>query len=468
MMQKASPTLACGVAEEPSAPVGDLDRASAGGALPSWLRRRSTWTVKALLSALLLGAVVVAFATLLATGPAVPMRTDTERFIPVTTAPVVFGDYRPEIRLYGETIPGQQLELKPEVGGIVTFVSPSLKNGAFVAEGELLFELDTFRYEAALFEARYRLEEAHGRLDELRASLVGEQQRVTLLKRQLALLQADLERAQALRGNDAMAVRTAEDRERAVVEQQLVMAQANTQIELWKALSNQQRAVVERLEEAVKVAERDLADTRVVAPFAGILDEVTIEEGRLVAVNEEVAVLINANWLEARFIMTNNQYGRVLASEGTMIGRPVTIRWNLGGTSLTYEGRVERVGAAIEAASGGVEIFARIDNLDDRTPLRSGAFVEVLVPDRRYANVVRLPEAAVYGSDTVFIVDTESRLEPRAIEVLGRDGELVFVRGNIEAGEAALTLRLPGLGAGVRVVADDCEAPEMCETVSAW
>ena len=49
---------------------------------------------------------------------------------------------------------------------------------------------------------------------------------------------------------------------------------------------------------------------------------------------------------------------------------------------------MERVGAQIDAATGGVELFARIMDTETASHLRPGAFVEVAIPDQSYGNVV--------------------------------------------------------------------------------
>ncbi|WP_157961865.1 efflux RND transporter periplasmic adaptor subunit [Acuticoccus kandeliae] len=406
---------------------------------------------KAAVPIFLLYLAVLAFSGLKASRPEVPRRGDLETVIPITTHEAVIGTFQPEMRLYGEVIPGQKLEVRALVGGKISSTSQSLRDGGFVQGGELLFEVDRFRYQVALGEARQSLAEAEARLSELKLTAEGESERLELAKRQFQIASKDLERARSLISSQSVAERTADDREIRAVEQQLAVVNSENKVKLNETHLAQQEAVIERLRQAVALAERDLDDTRVVAPYDGFVGGVTAEVGRFVTANEQIAVLYDADWLEVRFVMSNSQFARVVATEGTIIGRAVTVRWNVGSDPMEFRARIERIGAEIDAETGGIEVFARIEGIDHTTLLRSGAFVEVFVPDRPYENVVRLPEAAVYDSRRVFVVGADERLEERPVTVVGRNVDQLFVTGEFDAGQKILTMRLPGVGEGLKV-----------------
>ncbi|MEM8852135.1 MAG: HlyD family efflux transporter periplasmic adaptor subunit [Pseudomonadota bacterium] len=408
---------------------------------------------KSFVPGVVLAASALGFLFLFATQPAVPMRPEVVETIAVTTTRAAFQTYQPEIQRYGEVTPGRRLEVRPKVGGEVVKISDGLKDGVFVEAGEELFELDRFKFESALADAQHRLNEANAHLTELNHSLEGEAQRLALYNQQLDLASRDVERAKSLVESRIAAERTRDDRTHVMMERQHSVNRSINQIDLWKALIEQQEAVIERLEENITLAERDLSDTLVKAPFPGFVDDVMIEAGRVVTAYEQVAVLIDANWLEVRFVMSNSQYGRILSEGETLIGRSVKVAWRLGGTLFEFDAKVERLGAVIDAASGGVEVFARLQGIDQHTPIRPGAFVEIYVPDRVYENVMRLPEAAIYDTGSVFVLGEEDRLRARTVNVLGRDGEHVFVTGAIDPGATVLTMRVPGIEEGVKVAA---------------
>jgi RND family efflux transporter MFP subunit len=212
----------------------------------------------------------------------------------------------------------------------------------------------------------------------------------------------------------------------------------------------QQEAILDRLRIGVQRAERDLANARLTAPFSGFVREVSGEMGKRVSPNDRVARLTDAETLEVRFLLSDAQFGRIIAADGDLGGRPVRIVWQVGGRALIFDGKIDRVGARIAAASGGVEVFARIADTNALTPIRPGAFVEVYMPDRGYPAVARLPEAALFERNKVYVVE-DGRLVPRPVTVAAFDGDDVLVAGELADGDQVLTTRFARAGAGVRV-----------------
>ena len=140
-----------------------------------------------------------------------------------------------------------------------------------------------------------------------------------------------------------------------------------------------------------------------------------------------------------------------------MEGRSAKIVWRVGGGDLLFDAVVERVGARIAAAKGGVDVYARLTDsalksASDKA-LRPGAFVEVSLPDRAYSDVVKVPQTALHeeaGGSTIYVVK-DFRLEPRAVEVAARVADNLLVRGNLRDGDMVVTTEFPGIGPGIRV-----------------
>jgi RND family efflux transporter MFP subunit len=191
----------------------------------------------------------------------------------------------------------------------------------------------------------------------------------------------------------------------------------------------QQEAIIEQREIAVKRAQRDLADTRLVAPFDGVVNDVNAALGKQFSGfgADKVAELIDTSRMEVRFSLTNAQYGRLLESGESLVGLPVEVLWKVGQRTLEYGAVIERVGAEIESITGGVDLFSVIDTGGEQTDLRPGAFVSVMLPDKVYADTLEAPDTVLYGEDSVFIVRDE-RLVKRKIHVVGFTGTNVLFR----------------------------------------
>ena len=408
-----------------------------------------TRTTRLLLPLAIVAGALAIFAYLAATGPQLARDRPEEKVWPVAVAEVRFGDVRPELRLYGEVVAGREADLRSLVAGTVVKIGSGLVEGGVVRRGDLLLVTDPFDYRAALDERTAQLAEARAKLDEFTARHQGERATLALNRDQLALRDRDAERARALRVRGTVSEKFLDNAQMAAMQQRQLVAGGTQKVAAEAARVAQQHAAIERLEVAARRARRDLAQTRLSAPFDGFVFDVAAAEGKRLGVNDRVARLIDADRLEASVYLSDAQYGRILAVEGTLVGRPIRVMWRVGGETIAYDAVVARAGARITAQSGGVEVFASLMTDGLQTPLRPGAFVEVSVPDRVYHDVARLPESALHG-ETVYVVASD-RLEARRVTVAAHEGAAVIVNGDLAAGERVVITRFPEIAPGLKV-----------------
>jgi RND family efflux transporter MFP subunit len=435
--------------------IKNFDTAKPTGQSPSAARRRLVGGLRAVAQAVLalafLGAGYLAYQALLATKEPVFQRPASEQVFAVRTVAVAYSTHIPTLSLYGEAVAGRQVELRVLAPGEVVRVGENLRDGSLVKRGETLLEIDKFAYQGALVEARANLREAQARLAESTARIKLEQDGLGRAEEQLTLARRDLDRALELAKGGSLSEKTVDDRKLVVSQREQAVEQHRNTLAVEQARADQQRAGIARLEWRVTEAERHLANTTLAAPFDAHVRGVAAALGRVMNANDVAATLIDSNEIEVGLSLTDNQYGRIVAEAGTVIGRPIEVVWNLGSASSRYSGRIERVAAEIRPESGGVAVFARIDPSSGAPALRPGAFVAVLVPDRAYPNAVRLPETALYGAESVYAVAEDGRLERREVELLGHDGGDIFVTGALKPDERVVASRISEIGEGLKV-----------------
>jgi len=395
---------------------------------------------------------------LIATRPDVPKRPVQEKSYAVETSTVQQGDYAPLISVYGQTQAGREVDLRALVGGEIVEVHPDLKAGGKVERGDTLVVIDRFDYEGAVTEARANLAEAQAALVENEGRVALEKANLVRAGEQLEFAQRDLERAEELLGRGAATERTVDDRKLIVSQRQQSVERSENTLALEEAKVVQQKATVERLEWRLENAQRQLENTVLTAPFDAIVRSSAAEPGRLISVNDAIVSLYDSSEFEVRLTLSDNQYGRLLEDSGTVVGRPVDVIWNLGDQPVTYPATVTRIGADVASDRGGVDLIARIDASGAAVPLRPGAFVEVAVPDRTYANSFRIPETAYYGQGTVYVVE-DKRLQARLVNALAIDDGFILVRGDLNSGETLLVTRIPEAGEGLLVSDVNAEKP---------
>lgn len=416
----------------------------------SRLRKVLSISAKTLAPVLVLALGIASFAGLKATKPEVPQRPLQEKVWAVKAVEADITNFQPYLTLYGQTVSGRRVELRSLVSGEVLETGPHMREGGVVAKGEVLLHIDPFQYRGALDEAEAKLAEARAKSREIGAAIESEHDAMKRSREQLVIARRDLARAIPLAEKGTVSKKVADDRRMIVSEREQSLDLRANNLEIQQARAAQQRAVISQLGWRVRQAKRNLEDTVLKAPFDAYVTDVGAETGRIVSANDRVATLLDANWMDVRFMLSDRQYGRIVASEQTLIGRPVKVLWHVGDEPIVYAARIERVAARIAAEKGGVEVYARLDDPGSPTPIRGGAFVEVQAPDRTYEKVIRLPHTALYGGDRVFVIEN-GRLKARAVAFVGAAGEQVLVRGKIAKGDRVITTRLPGAEDGLRV-----------------
>lgn len=334
-----------------------------------------------------------------------------ERVWPVEVIKVELHDEQPMLELFGDVVAGRRSELRALVPGTIVEVGPGFREGAFVAEGELLVQIDPFDYRNDVAEQTALLAEAKANLDTKRR---------------------DLGRVRELFA------------EKNVSEQALDDAQLALE---------QQQASLEQRRIGLARAKRALRDSRLTAPYAGVLSGISVDLGKRLSVSDKVADVIDTERLEVLFTLSNAQFGRIVESGEEVVGRPVEVFWQVGRDKLSYQATVERVGAEIDSTTGGVELYATITP-DALTLLRPGAFVWVRIPDKHYRQVFRAPESVLYGGDIVYVVK-ENRLVARPVRVLGYAGaDILFETSGeppVRDGDSVVVTQIREGGEGVKV-----------------
>ena len=403
---------------------------------------------KILLPIILIAASLAGAGYLRATRPDVTPAPETEQIWSVRAAAVEHGDHQPTLELYGELVASRAVTIRPKVAGEVVDVSEKLLDGGRFAEGEMMLRIDPFDYQAAIDDLEAQMAEAEARRTELVANRATEEMMLVLDRDQLGLIERDVERYERLSGSRAASEKALDDARIALSRQTGTVSQREQAIVMLEARLAQQDAAIRRLAVALRRAERDLADTEIDAPFAGVITDVDAQIGRQLAANDAVARLIDDRSLEIAFQLADADFGRLWQSG--LIGREITGRWRLGAATFTLPATIARVVPTIDPTSGGVTVYARLDGDHRDVPLRPGAFIEVEMQDRLYEDVVELPASALFGSDTVYVIE-DDRLRAESVELIAASGDRVLIAADIAEGARILTSRLAEVAPGLRV-----------------
>ncbi|SLN62964.1 Multidrug resistance protein MdtE precursor [Pseudoruegeria aquimaris] len=393
-------------------------------------------------------------------------RPARERVFAAGVMQVVPGEEIPVLTTFGEVRSRRTLDIRAAASGRIVEMADAFEEGGRVQAGDFLLRIDPADAEAALARARADLAEAQAEVRDAERGLGLAQDELDSAEQQFALRSAALQRQQSLKergvGTDS-AVETAALAEAAarqqVVSRRQSLAQAEARADLSKTRLN-------RAQITVAEAERKLADTEIHAGFTGLLGDVSVVEGGLVANNERLATLTDPEALEVSFRVSTADYVRLLDAEGRLIGAPVRVTLDVLGLDLTTAGIISRESAAVGEGQTGRMLFAR---LDSPAGFRPGDFVTVAIEEPALRGVARVPSSALNAAEQVLVLSEDDRLEEASVELLRRQGDEVLIRAPAIHGREIVAERSPVLGAGIKVRPirpENAEIPEAPELVT--
>ena len=208
--------------------------------------------------------------------------------------------------------------------------------------------------------------------------------------------------------------------------------------------------MIARSAEALERAECVLANTCPVAPFNGYLTGMAAAPRKRLGVNDRVVRLPDLARLDIGIHLSDADYGGLVSSAAGLRELPIKVTRRADTLEPPFCATIQRVDGEVDAASGGVRVYARNAHEAAAVALRSGAFVEVRKPVRVYQGAARPRETALVDGDRVHAV-VEGRLEPCPVALPARVRNDVVAAGEIAAGERSTATRFPEIGPGVGI-----------------
>jgi RND family efflux transporter MFP subunit len=160
---------------------------------------------------------------------------------------------------------------------------------------------------------------------------------------------------------------------------------------------------VDSAQQNLRVAQINMRDAFVRAPFAGIVQTRTVQAGQYLQPGVVLATLLQRDPLLVRFPVTEQDAPRIKPG--------MTANLSLRESPRTYPAAVMLVAEAADPTTRLVQVTAEIDDKEHKYWLRPGVFCDVNVPigDARQAIVV--PSIAVQPTDKgniAYIVDNKN------------------------------------------------------------
>ncbi|MGJ8678806.1 efflux RND transporter periplasmic adaptor subunit [Paraglaciecola sp.] len=323
---------------------------------------------------------------------------DTRPTVKVETA--IAEDYQVKITSYGEVAPLENTMLSAQVSGEVTSWHPNFVAGGLVLRGDVLFNIEKDTYEAALLQAEANLTLA-------KSQLIEEQARADVAKREAKGLSKSKVSDLYLR------------------KPQLLSAQAS----------------VKSAQARLKIAQRDLANCEVKAPYDALVIKRNLGVGQYVNKGAQIAEIYNIETAEISFPIAGfdreflpvdiaQQTATVSTKGYNKISREATISRDLG--IIDQDTRMSQLVVRVE------DPYSLKSSLP---PLKFGHYVEVSFAGKTLSQVYRLPQSLVTNR-IIWVLDEEEQMQPKRVEILREEGAYFLISEGLE-NQDKLIMTLP-------------------------
>jgi multidrug efflux pump subunit AcrA (membrane-fusion protein) len=394
---------------------------------------------------------VLAVAGLALTRPKTATQQPQERTWQVNTIQADVADHRPTLVLYGKVESPSYAQLTAAIEADVKAVP--VREASVFAAAALLVELDDR-------EAQQRVAQRRAELAEVDAQIASENERhsndVAALPHEqqlLALADKSVERIRKLEVKELSSRNQLDEALQVKARQELSLLTRKAAIADHPMRLAQLEARRVQAQTRLELAELDLKRTRIVAPFAGRVARLSVAPGKRVRVGDGLLEIYDPGALDLRAQVPMAVTATLRAA--LTAGSEVPARAAVDGSTISSQ--LVRLGTRVDAGSGGLDGFFRVDG--GGSALQVGRVVELLVDMPPAAATFTVPHEALYGSDRIYTI-VDGRLQPVAVEVvgetrdLGDSAKLLLRSPEIRSGDPIVTTKFANAIAGLRVVAD--------------
>lgn len=311
----------------------------------------------------------------------------------------------------GSIVAKNETALKARVSGHV--VERYVNGGERVEAGQALFKLDSRQYAANLAAAQSNAAQSSSAYQNA---------------------QVDLQRYEMLAKEDAIARQT---------------------LDTQRAVANQQRAAYEATQAQVQIAQDNMNDTVVYAPFSGTLNMDIANLGDFVTAGATtLATLSSTDPVYVEFSLSENEYLDFM-KKSTSVEKQENLQLRLSDGSI-YEqlGKIVQVSKALEGNSGKIIVKAEFANPNKF--LLPGMYATIVSSGERLENAILVPSKAVLqvlDKNFILVVGDDGVIKQVPVILGATQGKYVVVKEGLKAGEEIVVDGLTKVRAGSKVKA---------------
>lgn len=317
-------------------------------------------------------------------------------------------DVQLQVSTQGETRPRTEIDLVPEVGGKIVYVSRNFIEGGIIRKGETLLRIEDADYKVAVIRAQ--------------ASVAQAEQTLVREKAEGAIAKRDYE--ELGRGEPSpLALRLPQQ------------AQA--------------QAALQAAEAELQSARLQLTRTEVKAPFNGRVRTKSSDLGQYVTPGRTLGRIFSTDVVEVRLPLTDDDLSKIdlpfgYVAKDRASAPDVTLSATIAGERRKWNAKLMRTDSTYDTQTRALFAIAEVfdpygeGRSESGVALPPGLFVDANVNGKTYQDVIILPRDGLRPADEVYVVDDKGKAEIRQTTVLDTNAQEAYLTGGVEKGELVI------------------------------
>ena len=317
-----------------------------------------------------------------------------------------------KVKSQGSVFPRTQTSLISEVSGMVVEVSEKFKVGGYFKKGEQILSIDDITYQVALIQAQ-------SRVDSAQASMIEENARTQQAEEEWRLTGKSLSEAPVL----------------AIRKPQQKKAQAD----------------VLAAKADLMAAQIKLKRTKIVAPYDALLKSKMVDIGQYVSTGTQLAVTFAVDYAEIRLPIKQRDVAFLnlpRINKKAELVSSVDLSYQIAGVKHLWASRLTRYEGVVDSSSRVHYVIAQVDDpyslesSSTHNELHIGTFVNAVISGKVLNDLVVIPRGAIYGANSLYLVDKDNKLNIITINIQRTDANNVYTLDRFPADNRIVITKL--------------------------
>lgn len=314
----------------------------------------------------------------------------------------------------GTVVAENSVAVHARVTGYV--VEKFVKGGDQVVAGQPLFRIDSRQYESSVATAEANVAQANANYQNA---------------------ELDLNRYEVLANQDAI---------------------ARQRVDTQRSATEQAKAAYEAQQAALKIAQDNLGDTIIYAPYSGTLSMDAVDIGTFVNAGSTTLVTIDSvDPIFVEFSMTEQEYLEFMATRSGDENSGLNLKLRLAdGKEYNQVGSVVQAARTLDPSTGKLILKASFPNPDHL--LLPNMFATVISPGEKLTDAILVPTKAILqimDKNFVYVIGQDGTVSQKAVELGGTTGAFTIVKSGLVNGDQIVVDGLTKVKNGAKVQATE-------------